>query len=96
MALDPSNVTCDDRMKHVKEDAKSVTTPRVHFGDVKIYHMYHWSYAYRSSRRNIWGQYAINRMHFARRIANVERVLIRILDKEHREMIYRKIYERVF
>ena len=95
MTQDHSNVTCDVRMKRVKEDDRCVTTPRVHFGEVKIYHMYHWSYAYRNSRKNIWAQCVINRMHFARRIANVEIILTPILDNEHRETIYRKIYGRV-
>ena len=55
---------------------------KVSFGDVTVYHMYVWTFAYKQARRGQWHIIAIDNERFINRIQKVEQVLYPILEKK--------------
>lgn len=47
-----------------------------------------WRYAYQQARKGIWQQEAVDRDRFKRRIEEVHKVLVDILNFDHRQRIY--------
>lgn len=70
---------------------------RVQFSDSSnvVYTMYTWSYAYREARRGRWQQDILDRMRFKRRLTDIELIVSRVLDKEHRYRVYRDRFENI-
>ncbi|KAK4311953.1 hypothetical protein Pmani_016584 [Petrolisthes manimaculis] len=78
-----------DRM--VMKDISPQTKHLVQFGDVKIHRLIHWQFAYQEARKSLWGQCARDRNRFHRRIQQIEPILSKILNPDHRIRIQYKL-----
>ncbi|KAK4314051.1 hypothetical protein Pmani_014641 [Petrolisthes manimaculis] len=78
-----------DRM--VMKDISSQTKHLVQFGHVKIHRLIHWQFAYQEARKSLWGQCARDRNRFHRRIQQIEPILSKILNPDHRIRIQYKL-----
>lgn len=57
-------------------------------GKNKIYKIITWKFAYNSARKKYWEFFAIDRIHFQRRIIETQEVINPILDRNHRHKIF--------
>ncbi|KAK4312635.1 hypothetical protein Pmani_015976 [Petrolisthes manimaculis] len=78
-----------DRM--VMKDISPQTKHLVQFGDVKIHRLIHWQFAYQEARKSLWGQCVRDRNRFHRRIQQIEPILSKILNPDHRTRIQYKL-----
>ncbi|KAK4320724.1 hypothetical protein Pmani_008438 [Petrolisthes manimaculis] len=78
-----------DRM--VMKDISPQTKHLVQFGDVKIHRLIHWQFAYQEARKSLWGQCVRDRNRFHRRIQQIEPILSKILNPDHRIRIQYKL-----
>ncbi|KAK4322714.1 hypothetical protein Pmani_006510 [Petrolisthes manimaculis] len=78
-----------DRM--VMKDISPQTKHLVQFGDVKIHRLIHWQFAYQEARKSLWGQCARDSNRFHRRIQQIEPILSKILNPDHRIRIQYKL-----
>ncbi|KAK4318965.1 hypothetical protein Pmani_010053 [Petrolisthes manimaculis] len=78
-----------DRM--VMKDISPQTKHLVQFGDVKIHRLIHWQFAYQEARKSLWGQCVRDRNRFHRRIQQIEHILSKILNPDHRIRIQYKL-----
>ncbi|KAK4312626.1 hypothetical protein Pmani_015968 [Petrolisthes manimaculis] len=78
-----------DRM--VMKDISPQTKHLVQFGHVKIHRLIHWQFAYQEARKSLWGQCVRDRNRFHRRIQEIEPILSKILNPDHRIRIQYKL-----
>ncbi|KAK4312991.1 hypothetical protein Pmani_015604 [Petrolisthes manimaculis] len=78
-----------DRM--IMKDISPQTKHLVQFGDVKIHRLIHWQFAYQEARKSLWGQCVRDRNRFHRRIQQIEPILSKILNPDHRIRIQYKL-----
>ena len=52
---------------------------KVSFGSVQTQHMIMWSFAYKESRKDVWGRAALDRWRFQRRIEETEQLVKHVL-----------------
>ena len=65
---------------------------KVHFNEkVEVKYIVTWAFAHRQARKGAWLQYAIDRIHFQRRIMNVEKILEPVLFQKY--TLYKTITE---
>lgn len=57
--------------------------------------MVQWSYAYQAARKGPWEEYARDRFRFLKRIHEAERTLNPILNRSHREKIFKNRFNSV-
>ena len=58
-----------------------------------IFTIHHWLYAHKKARENVWGQIAIDQLHFKRRIQKMECILNPVLEKK---ILEQKINKNIF
>lgn len=56
----------------------------------KMYPLVVWSYAYREARRGQWSAVIADRYRFQRRISEIGKVLVNVLNITHRSRIYKE------
>lgn len=76
------------------QDSDELPAKKVRFASeenlCEIHPMVQWSYAYQKARKGPWEQFALDRMRFRHRVANVQPILDRILEPSHRSKIYKE------
>jgi len=87
--------TCSNIHQGASTDAaQQERQSKVRFCDtVEVHHMIAWSYAYREARKGKWEQEARDRERFRHRIINTDNCISWVLNKSHRDTIYRKLHE---
>lgn len=78
--------------QEVEHDVMGISERKVNFGEVTIYPMIVWAYACKMARRGPWEEYARDRVRFSHRIATIEPVISSVLQVDHREKVYQKLY----
>ena len=76
----------------IKEIPKNKMKKSVKFNEDKnaVYLLVVWNYAYREARKSNFQQQYLDRLRFERRIRQSEDLICKILDKHHRNVIYRE------
>lgn len=76
-------------VKEKKKVTISSAPPRVHL-------LYKWFSASKEARIGDWQLYAIERMHFNKRIQNIENCISYVFTPTHRQKMFNKIHGKGF
>ncbi|KAK7072441.1 hypothetical protein SK128_027437 [Halocaridina rubra] len=79
--------------EEICKDICDATPNKVRFGEIRVYPMVTWSFAYRNARQGPWEQYARDRSRFQSRILSLEPVISPVLSESHRMMMYDKLHK---
>lgn len=60
----------------------------------QIQYLYVWGFAYREARKGLWGQVALDRYRFNRRIIGIESIISTILSADHRTKNFRLRFQK--
>lgn len=70
---------------------------KVHFAEgERIQRMVAWKFAYNSCRKKYWEYFAIDRIRFKKRIEITSMILMPILNKTHRDYIYKRRFQEKY